>query len=81
MSRNADRRIRSGPALAILFLMGLLIGYPLSAGPVSFLYRVSGEPSFVEPALEAIYGPLGALPKPILGVLENWVDFWDGLTP
>ena len=81
MNPNVKSRIRSGPAIIILLLIGLLVGYPLSAGPVTLLYRVSGEPSFLEPLLDAVYGPLGDLAKPMLGPLEKWVGFWDELVP
>jgi hypothetical protein len=84
MIRNADRRTRSGPALALLLLLGLLVGYPLSAGPVCLLYvlcNASDEPLLLDPALEAIYGPLGALPDPILEPLDAWVELWINLAP
>jgi len=75
MSRD-NRRVRWMPATG-LFASVLLIGYPLSAGPAMLLYSAAGEPQYLEPVLEAVYGPLGALPEPIRKSLEKWVDYWD----
>jgi hypothetical protein len=79
MSRE-NHRVRWMPAIG-LFASVLLVGYPLSAGPVMLLYSAAGEPQYLEPVLEAVYGPLSALPEPIREPLEKWVAYWDELVP
>ena len=65
MDHNAKSRIRSGPALAVLFLVGFVVGYPLSVGPAALIYRVAGEPPLLDSLFQTIYGPLEILPKPV----------------
>jgi len=81
MLRNAGRRIQSGPSLVAVLLLGAVVGYPLSAGPAALLCDVAGKPPFLESSFEAIYGPLGDLPAPILDLLEKWISLWDNIIP
>jgi hypothetical protein len=60
----------------LLVSLGLLFGYPLSAGPAVLLYFLAGEPPILEALLETVYRPLEALPEPIEGLLSWWVDLW-----
>jgi hypothetical protein len=76
MIRNTDRRIRSGPALAVVLLLGLLVGYPLSVGPAVMLHRRI-KPSPWANVIEKFYAPLDAIPKPFRGPLEWWVGLWE----
>jgi hypothetical protein len=79
MTRDSSNRIRSGPALAVV--LGLVVSYPLSVGPAALLSDIAGNPPFLESFFEAIYGPLGDLPVPILDLLEKWVRPWDNIIP
>jgi hypothetical protein len=79
MKRSQEKNARSSPALVAILLVGLIVGYPLSAGPAVFVLNCLGEPPLAESMLEAIYSPLGRLPKPILEPISNWVDFCDEL--
>lgn len=76
MSRNADRRIRSGPALAVVLLLGLVVGYPLGVGPAVMVHRRI-KPSPLADVIEKFYAPLEALPEPFRAPLEWWVSLWE----
>lgn len=58
----------------VRLLGGLLFAlclYVLSVGPVACYY---GTPA---PAwAQTVYGPLGLLPRPMVGVLEAYVQWW-----
>jgi hypothetical protein len=76
MNRRADRRIRSGPAIAISLFLVLVVGYPLSVGPVGFLWRIAGKPEGAVDPIETFYDPLWSLPEPMQDLLWKWVDLW-----
>jgi hypothetical protein len=80
MNRNADRSTRSGPALAIFLSLGLLIGYPLSIGPMVMIYGVAGEPEFIGSAITVAYAPLALLPECLSGPILDWANYCMELT-
>ena len=81
MKRSEEKTARLSPALTAILLVGLIVGYPLSAGPAVFILDCLGEPPLGESMMEAIYSPLDRLPTPILGPIAKWADFCDELAP
>jgi hypothetical protein len=63
-------------AVGALALIGMLIFYPLSAGPASWLWNQT-ESETARHLLETMYEPLELLPPPLGELLENWVDLWE----
>ena len=79
MIRNPDRRITSGPSLAILLLLGLIAIYPLSVGPVAgFIFDAEYTPYEVNQAIHSFYWPLRQLPMALLKPLDDWVHLCGG---
>jgi hypothetical protein len=67
-------------AIILIVAVGLLIAYPLSAGPAVALLGALGPDE--HPLLVNFFGcvydlPLGALPGPLVDLLQWWVDLWD----
>jgi hypothetical protein len=60
---------RSAAAITVAVL-GLLIAYPLSVGPVHALCG---------PSLDVIYAPLLLLPEPVVDGLDDYVTFCERL--
>jgi hypothetical protein len=66
-----ERKSSRSAAVILTAVLGLLIAYPLSAGPA---YALCETP---EPIWDMVYGPLGRLPKPIVDALDAYVLFCD----
>jgi hypothetical protein len=75
MDSNHERSLRSGPVIVVAMSIALLVGYPLSIGPVAMLYTLTGEPEAFGLAFEVVYGPLGLLPERLSGPILEWANF------
>ena len=62
-------------AVILITVVGLLIAYPLSAGPAAWL-ATSTQSDTVGDVVETIYHPLMLLPEPLAAQFQNWVDLW-----
>jgi hypothetical protein len=80
MSRNAVRRTRFGPTLALQFLLGLMVGYPLSIVPVAMVYGMTGQSELIGSTMDVLYAPLGLLPERLSGPIFDWANFCMELT-
>lgn len=76
MNRTEKGRIRSAPAIAILLLLVLNAGYPLSGGPACLYFRLSGETDATSRAITNFYKPLRALPEPAQRLFRDWCMLW-----
>lgn len=65
-----ERKSSRFAPVILIAVLGLLIAYPLSAGPVYALCET-------ESSLDAIYAPLLLLPEPIVDALDEYVLFCD----
>ena len=81
MTREPRNSIRSGPALALLLLLGLIVAYPLSTGPASLYFRLSGETDATSRVFTKFYAPLQVLPDPAQRLLHDWRMLWYELPP
>ena len=70
------KTIRSAAAILIAIL-GLLVAYPLSAGPAIATYDAMGEPESVGQFIETAYSPLVDLPEPLHSWLESYISLWE----
>jgi hypothetical protein len=70
-----ERRSASSALAIFLAVVGLLVAYPLSAGPVAFVFGSFDWGPLHNPlayGLLAFYSPLDNLPGPI----GDWVNTW-----
>lgn len=79
MERKANRS-----AVVVLVLAGLIVGYPLSTGPVWFLvfcFDLGPYEQTVWDAVELLYAPLRLLPEPVVNRIAHWTNWWQMHSP
>jgi hypothetical protein len=77
---TSDRKKPSAGFWITVALVAVLIGYPLSYGPVVWLDNTFGVPKSIQPAVGYFYFPLGWLddngPQPFNEFMEWYVRLW-----
>jgi hypothetical protein len=65
----------------VIFLAIMLIGYPLSVGPLAMIDKATGDAEDFRSAIDWYYVPLRKLPPPLRGLLARWIHLWRNEEP
>lgn len=71
-----EKRQHGWAICAVVVLMAVVVGYPLSSGPAIALYGATGRNETFGHVGSAMYEPLAKLPESFHSALQWW-DLWD----
>ena len=74
----SESRKKPGVAFwaTVAAMLVVLVGYPLSTGPVVWLHDHGFLPDWAEPVIEAFYWPLSLLPRDIVQAIDQYAGLW-----
>ena len=83
MSEDHDNRKHPGAGFWATIILAAVVAYPLSIGPVAWLYHKTGEPGWLGTAGDIVYAPLAftidKCPTKLGSQFHGYIEWWTEL--